>query len=325
MAAKKEAQAEKPGKKTCFVIMPFSDPDGYECGHFRNIYEYTFAPAIRAAGYEPLRIDDNIVSSLIHGKMMNELINAPMVLCDLSTNNPNVLYELGIRHAFDKPVVLVQEMGQDRIFDIGAITSVEYHPSRLYEEVVEDQKRITEAILQNASAKSAYSIMSLANLHSAKATGDKSVTSETQMNYLLQEVSKLSQKVRAMETKSADRYPEMPYDQTSTNWFRKQELDRKRAEENRLDLEREYRLDELNEMVDTIHNLLSNVKRPSAKQLEEWNAMLWQKVVYCKSVGVAPSKLDSALDMRDKLSSMLREAESANRLRNTATAFAQSE
>lgn len=204
MAAKKEEQAKKPEKKTCFVIMPFSDPEGYERGHFRSIYEYTFVPAIRAAGYEPLRIDDNSVSNLIHGKMMDELINATMVLCDLSTNNPNVLYELGIRHAYDKPVVLVQEMGQKRIFDIGSITSVEYHPTRLYEEVVEDQKKITKAILDTASEKKKYSIMSLVALQSATPTSGEAVTSGEQMEYLLREVSRMSRKVDGLEKKVID-------------------------------------------------------------------------------------------------------------------------
>ena len=201
MAQKKEEQGQKPEKKTCFVIMPFSDPEGYERGHFRSIYEYTFVPAIRAAGYEPLRIDDNSVSNLIHGKMMNELINAPMVLCDLSTNNPNVLYELGIRHAYDKPVVLVQEIGQDRIFDIGAITSVEYHPTRLYEEVVEDQQKITEAILQTANAKNTYSIMSLAMLQSARPASGGSFTGDDQLEYLMQEMAQLSRKVGNLDKK----------------------------------------------------------------------------------------------------------------------------
>lgn len=201
MATKKAENREETVKNTCFVIMPFSDPEGYETGHFRSIYEHTFAPAIRAAGYDPLRIDDNIVSSLIHGKMMNELVTAPMVLCDLSTNNPNVLYELGIRHAFDLPVVLVQEIGQKRIFDIAGITSVEYHRSRLYEEVLEDQKKITEAILQTANAKTKYSIMSLVALHAAKPADSGMVTHEDRLEYLIQD---MSHKMNILERRIVD-------------------------------------------------------------------------------------------------------------------------
>lgn len=190
-------EIEAPKKPTCFVIMPFSDPEGYPEGHFRRVYEYTFKPAIEAAGYTALRIDDNSVSNLIHSKMMNELVNAPMVLCDLSTNNPNVLYELGIRHAFDKPVVLVQEMGQNRIFDIAGITSVEYHPTRLYEETEEDHKRIRDAIVQTAEAKSRYSIMSMVALQSAQPIDDQDVSPEQQTAFMLQQ---MMQKITSLES-----------------------------------------------------------------------------------------------------------------------------
>lgn len=216
MAAKRIDPKEEKAKKTCFVIMPFSDPEGYAPGHFRSVYDYTFVPAIREAGYEPLRIDDNSVSSLIHGKMMNELITAPMCLCDLSTNNPNVLYELGIRHAFDLPVVLVQEIGQDRIFDIAGITSVEYHRTRLFEEVIDDQKRITDAIKQTANAKNKYSVMSLVALHAAKPTTGESVTIEDRLEYFMRDMSQKinSLEKRFTETQSRSGEPRYPDNRT---------------------------------------------------------------------------------------------------------------
>ena len=190
-------QIEESKKPTCFVIMPFSDPEGYEDGHFGNVYKYTFKPAIEAAGYTPLRIDENTVSNLIHSKMMDELVNAPMVLCDLSTNNPNVLYELGIRHAFDKPVVLVQEYNQKRIFDIGSITIVPYHRTRLFEETVADQALITDAIIQTAAAKANYSVMSMVALQSAQPIDEGSISAEEQTAFLLQQ---MMQKINNLET-----------------------------------------------------------------------------------------------------------------------------
>ena len=111
-----EAGADKE-KRICFVIMPFSDPEGYEQGHFKKVYEQIFKPAIQDAGFEPFRMDDSNKSTLIHADMFDHLIHDAIALCDLSAKNPNVLYELGIRHAFDLPVVLVQEEGQSKIFD----------------------------------------------------------------------------------------------------------------------------------------------------------------------------------------------------------------
>ena len=103
-------------KKTCFAIMPISDPTGYEAGHFLKVYEDIFKPAIEEVGYTPHRVDEDSASSLIQTKIIRNLIEAPMAICDLSTRNPNVLFELGIRQAFDKPVVLVQEKKGRREF-----------------------------------------------------------------------------------------------------------------------------------------------------------------------------------------------------------------
>ena len=55
-----------------------------------------------------------------------------MALCDLSNRNPNVLYELGLRQAYDKPVVLVQDDKTERIFDVSGINTVSYKKAIVY-------------------------------------------------------------------------------------------------------------------------------------------------------------------------------------------------
>ena len=97
--AKVKTEAEE--KKDCFVIMPISDPEGYDEGHFKCVYEDLLGPAIEAAGYMPKRADDDKSTSMIHVNIIRDIIEAPMAICDLRTRNPNVLFELGIRQAFD--------------------------------------------------------------------------------------------------------------------------------------------------------------------------------------------------------------------------------
>ena len=53
--------------------------------------------------------------------------------------NPNVLFELGIRQAFDLPVVLIQEENTPRIFDISSINTLDYRKELIYREVIEDR------------------------------------------------------------------------------------------------------------------------------------------------------------------------------------------
>ena len=45
-------------KKKCFVIMPISDTDGYDNGHFTTVYNHLIKPAVMRAGFESIRADD---------------------------------------------------------------------------------------------------------------------------------------------------------------------------------------------------------------------------------------------------------------------------
>lgn len=137
---------EKDENKNCFVIMPISDCDGYEKGHFDHVYNDIIKPAIELADYEAIRADEVKETNLIHLDILKKLIDAPMAVCDLSTRNPNVLFELGIRQAFDRPVVLMQEKDTPRIFDIAPLRYLEYSKDMKYHEVLESQKSLKEAI-----------------------------------------------------------------------------------------------------------------------------------------------------------------------------------
>lgn len=132
--------------KTCFAIMPISDPIGYEEGHFKKVYQDIFSPAIEAAGYTPHRVDEDSKSGLIQTKIIQNLLEAPMAICDLSTRNPNVLFELGIRQAFNKPVVIVQQEGTERIFDVGCISCIDYDAQMSYRGVLKAREQIEVAI-----------------------------------------------------------------------------------------------------------------------------------------------------------------------------------
>ena len=138
--------------KDCFVIMPISDPEGYELGHFKKVYDDIISPACRKAGYKAVRADDVVETNVIHMDVLRRLLESPMAICDLSSRNPNVLFELGIRQAFDKPVVLIQEVGTPRIFDVIPIRCLDYRKEFEYRQVNEDQEMIrnTIAATQNA-------------------------------------------------------------------------------------------------------------------------------------------------------------------------------
>lgn len=144
----------KQTKKDCFIIMPIADVDGYPAGHFKHVYDNIIAPSCDLAGYNAVRADQVNETNLIHLDILKKLIETPMAICDLSNRNPNVLFELGIRQAFDKPVVLIQEKGTPKIFDIAPLRYLEYSKEMKYHEVLAIQEELKMSIEATASASS---------------------------------------------------------------------------------------------------------------------------------------------------------------------------
>lgn len=139
-------------RKDCFIIMPIADTDGYPQGHFKHVYENIVGPACELSGYNAVRADDVKATNLIHLDILKKLIEAPVSICDLSSRNPNVLFELGIRQAFDRPVVLIQEIGTPKIFDIAPLRYLEYSKEMKYHDVLKSQRELKDAIEATVTA-----------------------------------------------------------------------------------------------------------------------------------------------------------------------------
>lgn len=143
----------KKDEKYCFVLMPIADADGYPKGHFGHVYENIIRPSCEMAGYRAMRADEVKETNLIHLDILKKLIEAPIAICDLSNRNPNVLFELGIRQAFDKPVVLIQEKDTPKIFDITPLRYLEYSKEMRYHEVLSIQQKLKDSIEATAAAE----------------------------------------------------------------------------------------------------------------------------------------------------------------------------
>jgi len=110
--------------------MPITTPDNLitayhgDKDHFKHVLEVLFEPALAEIGYEVWRPSAK-GSDLIHEQIIRQLETADLVLCDMSTLNANVFFELGIRTALDKPVSLVRDEITAHIpFDTGVLN---YH------------------------------------------------------------------------------------------------------------------------------------------------------------------------------------------------------
>lgn len=125
----------EPKKKTgltCFVIMPFKErTNEFMAGFFEEALNSLIIPAATDAGFE-VKTANRQGTDIIHSTIISEILNADMCVCDLSEHNPNVLFELGVRLAHEKPVALIHAEGTQRVFDVDNILRVLPYKKQLW-------------------------------------------------------------------------------------------------------------------------------------------------------------------------------------------------
>lgn len=184
------------GGVECFVIMPISNQKGYPDGHFGHVYNELIKPSCEKAGYKPVRADDVRNANLIHLDILTRLVEAPMAVCDLSSQNPNVLFELGIRQAFDKPVVLIKDEKTPFIFDIAGLRCMEYFSDLRFGNVVDNQLSLKEVLIATRDAENdASNVNSIVNLlglkHAAQIPDVKDNKESLELNLILSEIKNI--------------------------------------------------------------------------------------------------------------------------------------
>ncbi len=122
-------------EKTCFIIMPITTPEShleeYRDGktHFKHVLDCLLIPSVKKAGFKPIPPIAK-GSDIIQAEIIKNLEICELVLCDMSTLNPNVFFEFGIRTALNKPVCVVKdEITQKVPFDTTNINYHEYNSS----------------------------------------------------------------------------------------------------------------------------------------------------------------------------------------------------
>lgn len=190
----------------CFVIMPISDQDGYEKGHFSRVYDYLIKPSCEKAGFNPIRADEESKTNYIVVDIIKKILESDIVICDLSSKNPNVLYELGLRQAFNKKALLIKDSKTGRIFDIQGLRTLDYDESLRVDSVQRDINSLAKSLKETFEAKE-NEVNSLIQLLSIKpAVLNESVELSNESSLILKAINDIQNRITSIEKNGTKSY-----------------------------------------------------------------------------------------------------------------------
>ena len=140
---------ESEDTKTCGIVMPISSIGTYSESHWADVLSI-LSDCIEKAGFEANLVSNADEVGIIQKTIVQNLYDNPMIVCDVSAKNPNVMFELGMRLAFDKPTIIVKDDATAYSFDTSPIEHLEYPRDLRFGKIVDFKKRPTAKIAGTA-------------------------------------------------------------------------------------------------------------------------------------------------------------------------------
>ena len=113
----------KDNKKLCFVLMPFKE-------EMKTVYDDAIKPAIEAAGFKSLRVDELKGAFNINRKIVEYIFTSDAIVADLTHWNPNVFYEMGVAHAIDNKTIMIIHKKDELPFDVRTYKCIQYEQTK---------------------------------------------------------------------------------------------------------------------------------------------------------------------------------------------------
>jgi len=193
------ATAKRVTAKTCFVVGPIGPADSETRKRSDALLEYIIKRVLEVQPFQMVvdRADEIQKPGLITQQVIERVVNADLVVADLTDHNPNVFYELALRHATRKPVVHLILSGQTIPFDISHQRTIYYDTTNLAtaEKAKEELKKHAEAVLGGADGGDNPISAGLVVLDLAQS---KNTTDQT-LARILKEITDLRDGVRVIQ------------------------------------------------------------------------------------------------------------------------------
>lgn len=160
-------------EKQCFVVSPIGEEDSSVRERADKLLNHIIEPAVSDYGYNAVRADYIDEPGIITSQVINAVVESPLVVADLTDSNPNVFYELAVRHASQKPLIQMVRKGENIPFDVASTRVIKFdlEDIRAADEAKEKIRKQVENIESNDD-NIETPISNALNLRDLKESGD---------------------------------------------------------------------------------------------------------------------------------------------------------
>jgi hypothetical protein len=198
--AEKKKTTKKP---TCGIIMPISLIENCSPEHWSDVLGI-LKDVCNLNDFTPNLVSDADDIGVIHNRIIENIYSSDIIICDVSCKNANVMFELGMRLAFDKPTIIIKDDSTGYSFDTSLIEHLEYPRDLRFTSIVKFKESLgkkLKATHEKATTDPNYSTF-LKNFGKYKIAHleDKEISPDT---YLLNAIEDLKRDVRVIRNTSS--------------------------------------------------------------------------------------------------------------------------
>lgn len=208
MATNRQTEtAEKVGQPlSCGLIMPISPIDGCSAEHWTDVKSIVqeAVDTIEKPKFVTRLVSDADDIGVIQKRIVQGIYNSDVVVCDVSAKNSNVMFELGMRLAFDKPTIIIKDDKTDYSFDTSIIEHLPYPRDLRFSKIVAFKKQLADKVAAThlAATRNANHSTFLKNFGTFKVAhlDQKEASSEQVMLEMLSELQREVSQLRRQGT-----------------------------------------------------------------------------------------------------------------------------
>lgn len=192
--------------RECFVLSPIGANGSEIRRHADQFFRHIVQPACKENGYHASRADRLDEAGVITHQILARIARAPLLIADLTSQNPNVFYELAIRHALQQPIIHMARVGEKLPFDIAGFRTIFFDLTDP-DSVIEAKNTLDRYIKSLDTIPFAGPIqiaVSVSQLESSANPQDVTLTE------IMQSVSDLRNDFRSFRDEVSPTYPDAP-------------------------------------------------------------------------------------------------------------------